>query len=408
MKDRGGSDRGGPEGRPDAGGVSAGSGPAPRGRLGGGQGRSGLGGVLALAGIGVALAAVFAGALRARGIAPGLGAYHAAREGAISAVVGGIPWPAARFALGQWLRHALFSPPFFLATAAILLLEWARPANPAQPVFSPSFAHDLLWYFATIGGFVVLGAWLMSAFRAFYQAHFQTRLGFLAVGAARARPVWLRLAVGIVIGDLLAWFHHFVRHKVRLFWMFHEVHHGQRNLNAWTNERVHVVDVLIAASLQAFPLLALGITPATTGGTVIAAAWYTRLYHANVRGNFGVLRYLLVTPQSHRLHHSLRPEHQDKNFGVILSVWDRLFGTLDRDADVYPETGVVDPRFPIERGYVDVLGLRAFVRQQVRPFWALGQALRRMPSTTGGAGAAVTTETERAAEREDREVFDRP
>lgn len=49
---------------------------------------------------------------------------------------------------------------------------------------------------------------------------------------------------------------------------------------------------------------------------------------------------MVVTPQFHRVHHSIEPEHQDRNFGVVLSVWDRIFGTMHRDYDVYPATGV--------------------------------------------------------------------
>lgn len=334
--------------------------------------RAGLIAVLAVATSGVAVAATFALLLRARGLPVSVSSYHAIREQLIATCAAALPaW--LTFPLGQWMGHVLLSPPFYLATSAILFAEWAWPVRAEQRVLSPSFVHDLLWYLITIGVFVQISGWLWQATRGAYQHH----LRFLGGGLLPARPVWLRLALGIVVGDFLAWLHHLIRHKVRAFWLFHEVHHAQRHMNQWTNERVHLVDGLVAMAIQALPLLVLGVPSLDAGAYVVAAAWYTRLYHGNVRSNFGLLRYLLVTPQSHRLHHSRQPEHEDQNFGVIFSVWDRLFGTLNRDAAVYPETGVADPRFPVERGYADVLGLRALLRQQVHPFRGLIGLWRR-------------------------------
>ncbi len=60
----------------------------------------------------------------------------------------------------------------------------------------------------------------------------------------------------------------------------------------------------------------------------------------------GPLKYILVTPQSHRVHHSDQPEHIDKNFGNFLSIWDFIFGTQVRDFEVYPATGVHDKAVP--------------------------------------------------------------
>ena len=334
--------------------------------------RAGLVAVAAVAAIGLGLAGAFVLSLRARGLPVSFATYRAAREQLITAAASALPAGLA-FVVGQWLGHVFLSPPFYLATAAILFVEWAWPVRRDQLALSPSFVHDLLWYLAVIGGFVAVSGGAWQALRGAYQHH----LRFLGGGVIPANPLWLRLSLGIVVGDLLAWLHHLIRHKVRAFWLFHEVHHAQRHLNQWTNERVHLLDALAAMAIQALPLLLLGVPSLETGAYVVAAAWYTRLYHANVRSNFGWLRYLLVTPQSHRLHHSLRPEHEDQNFGVIFSVWDRLFGTLNRDATVYPETGVADPAFPVERGYADVLGLRAFLRQQVHPFRGLMDLLRR-------------------------------
>jgi sterol desaturase/sphingolipid hydroxylase (fatty acid hydroxylase superfamily) len=92
--------------------------------------------------------------------------------------------------------------------------------------------------------------------------------------------------------------------------------------------------------------------------------------HSNIRTDFGPLRHLLVTPQSHRLHHSIELEHRDRNFGGVLSVWDHLLGTQHRGFDVYPSTGVENPAFPIERSARPSRLLKTYARQFVYPFRA--------------------------------------
>jgi len=84
-------------------------------------------------------------------------------------------------------------------------------------------------------------------------------------------------------------------------------------------------------------------------GFAIFHLWYTRLYHANIRTNLGPLKYILVTPQSHRVHHSLALEHRDTNFGSLFSFWDYLLGTQCQEYDVYPDTGIDDADFPQEQ-----------------------------------------------------------
>jgi len=77
-------------------------------------------------------------------------------------------------------------------------------------------------------------------------------------------------------------------------------------------------------------------------------SWHARFYHSNIRTNLGPLRYVLVTPQSHRIHHSVDPGHRNRNYGAMLSVWDHLFRTQHDDCDTYPPTGLSDQDHPAE------------------------------------------------------------
>ena len=113
---------------------------------------------------------------------------------------------------------------------------------------------------------------------------------------------------------------------------------------------MHLVELAIAQTILFIPVHMFAMKFPANAYLLFAFVWYTRVYHANLRTNLGWLKYVLVTPQSHRVHHSIERAHWDTNFGVIFSVWDRLFGTLYPSYDEYPETGVADATFPWEGG----------------------------------------------------------
>jgi sterol desaturase/sphingolipid hydroxylase (fatty acid hydroxylase superfamily) len=301
-----------------------------------------------------------------------LDAFQVFRQSAADAVLAGVPWPVLARPLATWTRGVLLAPHLFIPLAFILLAEWVIPAMKDQRILSPALLNDFLWYLAEIGLVLVVNAWVAESLRDVYQR----TLGLPTIGAIAGMPAWLGFALAVLVSDFLAWVHHFVRHKVPVFWSFHTVHHAQRELNAWTNERVHLVDYLVATLLVFVPATALGVSPPSMMSYVILAGWYTRVYHANIRTNFGLMRFVLVTPQSHRVHHSIRPEHRDKNFGVIFSVWDHVCGTQCREYDVYPETGIHDSAFPQERRWADTLSLRPFLAQQIYPLRLFAQQLR--------------------------------
>jgi sterol desaturase/sphingolipid hydroxylase (fatty acid hydroxylase superfamily) len=124
------------------------------------------------------------------------------------------------------------------------------------------------------------------------------------------------------------------------------VHHSQKELNFFTDFRYHVVEYVVRHTFLVIPFLVLAVEAPTIILFAIFQRWYTRVYHGNIRTNLGPLRYLLVTPQSHRVHHSIEGRHRDRNFGSLFSIWDRLFGTQYRRYDEYPDTGIEDAAFP--------------------------------------------------------------
>ncbi len=160
---------------------------------------------------------------------------------------------------------------------------------------------------------VVISA-MMTGLHSLYQRH----LSILSVNAIQSWSLAFKVTLALLVNDFLDWFHHGVRHKGWVFWCFHTVHHSQREMNMFTDERVHVMDELVANCLVCIPMFMFMVDAPTAVYFALLLRWYPKLYHANIKANFGLLRYVLVTPQSHRLHHSIEPQHRDRNFGVIL------------------------------------------------------------------------------------------
>ncbi|MEX0776682.1 MAG: sterol desaturase family protein [Phycisphaeraceae bacterium] len=266
---------------------------------------------------------------------------------------------------------------FYIPVALILLVERFVPATRPQRLFSVAFFQDFGYFILDLFSEMFIMIYWVWAMRWVYDHAFW----YLTVEAVRQWPPWAAIVVGFVGVDFLYWFNHLVRHKVTWMWHFHAIHHSQRQMNLFTDHRYHVLEYLIAHTIVFIPLFALGLSAPTVFKIAILQKWYTRFYHANIRTNLGPLRYVLVTPQSHRVHHSALPEHRDRNFGVVLSIWDQILGTQYRGWNEYPPTGLQDDDFPCEYGYVGYAGM--LWRQFVYPFRMIWKSVRRTPSPSG-------------------------
>ena len=272
--------------------------------------------------------------------------------------------------------NRLLSWHFYALVGIISLFEWIRPVYTRSRVFAASFFHDSLWFLVDA---LFMGLLMPIFYRALFGFH-RSYLGFLQVDMVRAWPLAAHILIAVLVSDFIRWFHHLLRHKVILFWYFHTVHHSQRDLNLFTDLRVHPVERLIEAGVSFIPFLSLrtDIALAAFTGWYIFGTWYARFYHSNVKTNLGFLRYIMVTPQSHRIHHSREKEHQDKNFGAIFSIWDQLFGTQYRKYDEYPETGIDDATFPHETEFAPHRTLSILFLQLVYPFELAFRSATRM------------------------------
>ena len=246
----------------------------------------------------------------------------------------------------------------------VLALEWFLPAHVGGKRPLSSLRQDLLWALLWPAWSIALIPLWAAATSVLYNHY----LWFLTIRSLADWPWWARVVLTLLVADFAGWLCHVARHKVPVFWDFHAVHHSQTNMNFFTEHRVHPVDSVVVQLTQFVPMMM--VAPSLT--YVVAIGWgtlaYRRFYHSNIRTNLGILRYLFVTPQSHRIHHSRDRQHSDSNYGFLLSIWDRIFGTLHRGYDTYPDTGIEDPLFPTEENADWRSAARLLLAQILYPF----------------------------------------
>ena len=259
---------------------------------------------------------------------------------------------------------ALYSPlAYFGLLSVVYILERRMPVRD-QAFFSTSFCQDALWYPGSMLFRALFLGWYVALLNAVYQQYFS----FLTLDSIANWHPAARFILAVLITDFSRWLSHLIRHKVPLFWTFHAVHHSQRNLNLFTDARVHPVDRMFSSTLRFIPLMMLG------NDVVVILVWaifetiYPKFYHANIRLNLGLLRYILVTPQSHRVHHASEAPYRDKNFGFTFSIWDRLFGTHYKDDNDYPVSGVHDHGYQPENRTTPQALAGTFLHLLIYPF----------------------------------------
>ena len=261
-------------------------------------------------------------------------------------------------------ENAIYSPLAYMIM--LTLVVWGELRTPArkQKILSVALLQDFWWYASNIFVYIIF----IIAFIAMLDGIYTRYLGFLTIESAQSWHPLVRFFVAVLVSDFLRWFSHLLRHKVPLFWAFHSVHHSQQELNAFSVNRVHPVDSLLSKIIQFIPLLAFQNAFPIVMLWVLIETMYSKYYHANIAINLGRLRYVLVTPQSHRIHHSSDARHQDLNYGFTFSIWDRLFGTQSPDDTIYPETGIDDSVFPLEKVYKPWAFLVCWWSQLIYPF----------------------------------------
>jgi sterol desaturase/sphingolipid hydroxylase (fatty acid hydroxylase superfamily) len=182
---------------------------------------------------------------------------------------------------------------------------------------------------------------------------------------AVALPVWLAVLLAIILLDLAIYWQHRLFHIVPLFWRLHRVHHADPAFDTTTALRFHPLEIMVSMAIKLAVVAALGAPP-------LAVLLFEVILNATAMFNHGNvslppaleqrLRWLLVTPDLHRVHHSIHGDEMNRNFGFNLSLWDRLFGSLaaqPRDGHGNMMIGLKDFRAPRAQ-WLDRLLLQPF------------------------------------------------
>jgi sterol desaturase/sphingolipid hydroxylase (fatty acid hydroxylase superfamily) len=249
----------------------------------------------------------------------------------------------------------MFAPPFLgylrallLAAAVFIPFERLAAAQPAQRVLRRGSAVDVLT--GLMNALLLYAVLLIVLMRV-------DALASISAPHLRAwvetRPLWAQAALAVALGDLGIYGIHRLAHTVPWLWRFHAVHHSAEEMDWLVAVRNHPVDLFLFRVASLGPLVALHVTPAALGVFVLIFGWQSWLVHANVRLQYGPLRWILVSPEFHHWHHSAEREAHDRNYASLFACWDLLFGTVHVTRGCEPLQYGVNERVP--DGYVSRL-----------------------------------------------------
>ncbi|RJR22476.1 MAG: sterol desaturase family protein [Desulfobacteraceae bacterium] len=143
-------------------------------------------------------------------------------------------------------------------------------------------------------------------------------------------PFWLSVVISIVFLDFIIYLQHVMFHAVPTFWRLHMVHHADLDFDLTTGIRFHPIEIIISMVIKLGSIAVLGAPPQGVIIFEILLNGTAMFNHGNlfIPRNFdGFLRMFLVTPDMHRVHHSVFPNETNSNFGFNLPWWDRIMGT---------------------------------------------------------------------------------
>lgn len=249
------------------------------------------------------------------------------------------------------LEYIAFAVPFFIF---FMILEYyiSRKRNKNIHQFNESVANinvgiverisDLL----TTGTFFFLFTWLHNHFSIF-----------------NITQNWLSWILLFLSTDFVWYWYHRFGHEINLFWAAHIVHHQSDDFNYTAAARITIIQA-VARGLFWSILPIIGFPPQMITVLLLIHGTYPYFTHTQLIGKLGWLEYIIVTPSHHRVHHSSNPEYLDKNYGDMLIIWDKLFGTFVEET--------VEPKY----GLTKSLGSHSFLWQHFHYFLELGVAFR--------------------------------
>lgn len=206
--------------------------------------------------------------------------------------------------------------------------------------------------------------------------------GLIFAGFVVLHSVWpiqievsaLSAVLCVLLVDFLYYWDHRIGHEVRLFWALgHSVHHSSNQYDPSTALRVSVLDGPFTAWIY-LPAVLVGFPPLLILASIGLVVAYQTWLHTEAIGKLPWLDPWLNTPSNHRVHHASQAHYLDKNYGAVLIIWDRLFGTYEPEkaAPIYGLTEPLNSSNPIAIHFFELVKLaRALVARSWRARWKL-------------------------------------
>lgn len=148
-------------------------------------------------------------------------------------------------------------------------------------------------------------------------------------------PVWVGLIISFVALDLVSqYFAHYLLHRVKWMWKLHMVHHSDTKVDLTTGVRQHPIEFILREALALITFILFGMPVAYYLFYRTITIFFTYWTHANIRLPLWLdktLSFIIITPNTHKFHHHFERPWTDTNFGNVLSIWDRMFGTFTYD-----------------------------------------------------------------------------
>lgn len=215
---------------------------------------------------------------------------------------------------------------FLAAFTALAVWEWRRPRRPAPATAPRGVRWRTHFSLAALNQVTVR---LIAPVSGVTFAVAAQRNGW-GVLPATGMPPWIAGIVAVGVLDLTIYFQHRLFHAVPVLWRMHRMHHADLHVDVTTGIRFHPAEIAASALAKGAVIAALGASPAAVIAFEAILSTGALFSHANATFSPRTdtwLRRVVVTPEMHRVHHSIARAEQNTNFGFNVSWWDRLFGT---------------------------------------------------------------------------------
>jgi sterol desaturase/sphingolipid hydroxylase (fatty acid hydroxylase superfamily) len=230
--------------------------------------------------------------------------------------------------VSHWALLTVLSDTFAVMVIMFLIVGALEYFIPARAIPGRHYAFNIAYALVNVFFVVVITAMFSLGIDSAIQSF---GLGFIdlrALGLDGIGGSLFAVLVGALIWDFFGYWQHRLEHRSQILWQQHLLHHSDEHMNVTTGARLHLFETILTPTLTTIPAAILFKLPAADIAvmSLIPYTW-SYLSHANINLGFGPFWWLLVSPNYHRVHHSLTHEHIDKNFVQWFPVWDIVFGT---------------------------------------------------------------------------------